>query len=253
MFRILVLAVLCSLFILWNGEARVVRPPVQPKTEVSQVLPEHEHDANCERTLATPVQIICILDRSGSMSSVAEDTIGGYNTFLKKQKENPDAAEVTTVLFDDEYELTVDAMNLQEVPELTSKEYFARGTTALLDAIGRTITSTVGKMQNEGICPEKRRVLVMIMTDGLENASNEYNKATVKKLIEETTEKYHWNYIFMGANMDSVKEASALGIDSRHAANFSHNRRGVEHSFDSMSRAAEDVRREGAVAEDWNE
>ena len=243
---------MCLIFFVGIAESRSVisKPPVD--SETIQAFPKHKHNSKCKETAAEPVQIICILDRSGSMSHVVEDTIGGYNSFLAKQKENSGAAEVTTVLFDNVYEKITDAADIQEVAELTSDEYYARGTTALLDAIGITITDTLGKMEREKICPEKRRVIVMIMTDGLENASREYNKATVKSLIETTTKNYNWNYIFLGANMDSVSEASKLGISSKRAANFAHDSEGVSKSFAMMSKAAEDVRNDGAVDEDWS-
>lgn len=221
--------------------------------ETNFTMPKHEHKATCAQTTAEPVQIICILDRSGSMSSLAEDTIGGYNTFLAKQRENSGEAEVTTVLFDNNYELIADAVNLQEIENLTSEKYYARGTTALLDALGITITNTLGKMEQKNICPEKRRVLVLIMTDGLENASREYSKAAVKTLIEETSKNYGWNYIFMGANMDSVSEASAIGISGRNAMNFAHTKRGIAESFDRMSDVADEVRESGSVSENWKE
>ena len=136
---------------------------------------------------------------------------------------------------------------------MTSEEYYARGTTALLDAIGRTLTDVAGKMEKEKICPEKRRVLVLIMTDGLENASQEYNKATVKAMIEQTTENYKWNYIFMGANIDSVSEAESMGISGRHAMNYSADKKGVRRTFDKMDEAAAAVRESGAVSEDWGD
>ena len=135
------------------------------------VLPVHKHTSNCEKTSAEPVQIICVLDRSGSMQSLTEDVIGGYNSFLEKQKKESGKAEVTTILFDDQYEKIFDGINLNDAENLTSAIYYARGNTALMDALGRTLTETLGKMEKENICPAKRRVLVMIMTDGLENAS----------------------------------------------------------------------------------
>ena len=138
-----------------------------------------------------------------------------------------------------------------EVPELTSAEYYARGNTALLDAVGRTIMDIAGKMEKDKVCPAKRRVLVLIMTDGLENASEEYDKAAVKALIDASTSEYKWNYIFMGANIDSVAEAASIGIKSSHAANYAHNRRGVRESFAQMGDAASEMRETGNVGEDW--
>ena len=232
------------------AQARVKKPV---ETVKENILPVHKHSAACEETDAEPVQIICILDRSGSMSNLAEDTIGGYNSFLEKQKQTPGKVEVTTVLFDNQYEKIADRVDLSEIEKLTSEKYYARGTTALLDAIGMTLTNVAGKMEKENICPAKRRVLVLIMTDGLENASVEYNKATVKAMIEQTTENYKWNYIFMGANIDSVSEAQSLGIAGRNAMNFSSSSAGVRKTFEKMDDAASAVRESGAVDENWKD
>lgn len=211
----------------------------------------HKHSAKCQLTSAEPVQIICILDRSGSMYPVTEDTIGGYNSFLHKQKQKKGRAEVTTVLFDDQYEKIVDAKDIQQVPELTGKEYYSRGSTALLDAIGRTITTTFGKMNQEEICPAKRRVLFLIMTDGQENDSREYTKAAVKSLINTASKDYKWNFIFMGANIDSVAEAAAIGINADHAVDYEHNAGGVNKTFSRMDAAASEMREKGSVGDSW--
>ena len=247
----LIVLVVGSITCLANVSA-VSKPPVPPETPapppvVQNVLPEHKHTADCEKTSAEPVQLICILDRSGSMSSLAEDTIGGYNSFLAKQRNEPGKAEVTTVLFDDQYEKVAEGVDIQEVKDLTAKQSFARGTTALLDAVGRTIMDTLGRMERDGVCPAKRRVLIMIMTDGKENASKEYNKAAVKAMIEKTTNDYKWNYIFIGANIDSVAEAGSIGIRARHARNYSPDSKGVAETFSQMDEAARDVREKGTV------
>jgi len=216
----------------------------------SEILP-HEHTSQCSMTSAEPVQIICILDRSGSMRHLVGDTIGGYNSFLDKQKKEKGRAEVTTVLFDDKYEKLVDAKDIQKVPELTDKEYYARGMTALLDAVGITVTDTLGRMNKEGVCPAKRRVLFLIMTDGKENHSREYTKADVKAMIEKATEEYKWNFIFMGANIDSVSEAASIGIGADHAVNFTHDAAGVKESFSRMDAAATEMREAGTVGDSW--
>lgn len=210
--------------------------------KVKAVLPKHKHTADCEKTQAEPVLLVCILDRSGSMHDLATDTIGGYNAFLEKQKAAEGEAELTTVLFDDEYEFLLERQPLAKVPELTEKEYFARGSTALLDAVGKTIMSTAGSMKKEGICPERRKVLFMIMTDGKENASREYSRETIKNMITEAQEKYGWQFIFMGANIDSFAEAHSLGIDSKNAMNYEASGRGVQASFERMDEAAMDIR-----------
>ena len=213
---------------------------IPPQITKQNILPTHKHTASCDDTNAEPVQIICILDRSGSMRSLAEDTIGGYNSFIDKQKKESGKAAVTTVLFDDQYEKILDNVDLERTPELTSSEYYARGTTALLDAVGRTIMDTAGNMEKEGICPAKRRVLVIIMTDD------------VKAMIEATTNEYKWNYIFMGANIDSVAEATSIGIKSGNAGNYKATPQGVRESFAFMDNAASEVREKGEVSEDWN-
>ena len=250
MFRCLLISVLMVLAANSLCMAKVLPTPSEPMDK-SNVLPVHEHTANCDSTKPEPVQIVCILDRSGSMRELVTDTIGGYNSFLEKQKQEPGTAEVTTVLFDDQYEKLVDAVDIKDVPEMTPKEYYARGMTALLDAVGRTITSTLGRMEKEGICPVKRRVLFLIMTDGQENDSKEYSKASVKAMIDKTTEEYKWNYIFMGANIDSVAEAAALGISAKHAVNYDHDSKGVAQSFARMDAAASEMRETGNVSEDW--
>ncbi|MBR5381117.1 MAG: VWA domain-containing protein, partial [Oscillospiraceae bacterium] len=237
-----------------NVPALAMTPPAEPpeppvQTARGPVLPPHEHTESCELTSAEPVQIVCILDRSGSMRALAGDTIGGYNSFLDKQRKEPGEAEVTTVLFDDKYELIGAGVPLAEAPELTPATYYARGTTALLDAVGRTIMETAGRMEKEGVCPAKRRVLFLIMTDGLENASREYDKASVKAMIEAATQEYHWNFVFMGANIDSVAEASSMGISAQHAVNYTHDRKGVAAAFECMEAAAREVREEGRVGE----
>ena len=251
MFRVLTLAAIMLLLFVGEGFSTRVPPPPPPQEPVTTVkeniLPPHEHTEKCNETSAEPVQIICILDRSGSMSSLTSDTIGGYNSFIEKQKQQAGKAQLTTVLFDNQYEKIVDGADLNDVRELTSAEYYARGTTALLDAVGMTITDILGKMERDGVCPAKRRVLIMIMTDGYENASKEYSKADVKSLVEATTKNYNWNYIFMGANIDSVAEAGSIGIRPQHAANYRHDSEGVKRSFEQMDEAAKAVREKGTL------
>ncbi|MBR1806925.1 MAG: VWA domain-containing protein [Selenomonadaceae bacterium] len=246
MFRVLILSVVMLLFV---GQAYSKTLPVKETAEPvkEQVQLTHKHSDACKQTSAEPVQIICILDRSGSMSSLAADTIGGYNSFIAQQKSKAGAAQVTTVLFDDQYEKITDAVDLQQVPELTSAQYYARGTTALLDAVGMTLTETLAKMEAEKVCPAKRRVIVLIMTDGYENASKEFTKAKVKSLVEATTKQYDWNYVFIGANIDAAAEANGIGIDRKHAANYAPTGKGVRESFDRMNAAAEEVRERGTL------
>ena len=176
--------------------------------------------------------IIFILDRSGSMGCIEEETIKGYNVFLKKQKKNKGNVFVTTVLFDDQYELLYTRDNILNVKNITNREYYARGCTALMDAIGKTITT----MDNS--VPKDNRVLFVIITDGLENASREYNRAQVRKLIKKHKK---WEFVFLGANIDSCQEGASIGISKERTANFSQNKRSVGSVFECASMLCEDM------------
>ena len=152
-------------------------------------------------------EMVFVLDRSGSMSGLAADTIGGFNELIEKQKKIEGDAYVTTVLFDHEYEVLHDHVALGEVAPLTDKEYFARGSTALLDAVGRTINAVGARL---GATPEEERpahVVFVITTDGMENASREYTAKQVREMVEHQQQKYSWQFVFLGANMDAVSEA----------------------------------------------
>lgn len=177
------------------------------------------------------INVIFLLDRSGSMQGAETDTIGGYNSFLKKQKDN---TLVTTVLFDDKYETLYYRENIKKVKKLTSKEYYVRGCTALYDAIGITINRLEKDVKNE-------KVIFVITTDGLENASKEYNKDSVKKLI-----KKHSNYefIYLGANIDSYAEGAKIGIKSSNIANYKKSRKGISSMFGCVAKACDAIRDE---------
>jgi hypothetical protein len=163
-------------------------------------------------------EIVFILDRSGSMAGLENDTIGGFNGFVKKQAEAGQTS-LSTVLFDDKYEILHNGIDAGEAV-LTDREYYIRGSTALLDAVGRTIND-VGKRLNE--TPEALRpgkVIFVITTDGLENASREFGYDEVKRMITHQSEKYGWEFVFMGANIDVVKEGSKLGISANRSLCF---------------------------------
>ena len=163
-------------------------------------------------------EIVFILDRSGSMTGLENDTIGGFNGFVKKQAEAGQTS-LSTVLFDDKYEILHNGIDAGKAV-LTDREYYTRGSTALLDAVGRTIND-VGKRLNE--TPEALRpgkVIFVITTDGLENASREFGYDEVKRMITHQSEKYGWEFIFMGANIDVVKEGGRLGISASRSLDF---------------------------------
>ena len=184
--------------------------------------------------------IIFILDRSGSMSEIEIDTIGGFNSFIKNHKKNKNT-KVTTILFDDRYEILYERKTIEEVSKLTPKEYYVRGCTALMDAIGKTIDSLDKKIKDN-------KVLFVITTDGLENASREYSKEKVRKLIEKHS---NWEFIYIGADIDSYSEASSIGIKSSNTANYSKSRRGVGTLFNSVGKAFDTVYCDQELSSTW--
>lgn len=176
-------------------------------------------------------EMVFVLDRSGSMSGLAADTIGGFNELIEKQKKIEGDAYVTTVLFDHEYEVLHDHVALEEVAPLTDREYFARGSTALLDAVGRTIDTVGARL---AAAPEEERpahVVFVITTDGMENSSREYTAQRVRGMIEHQQQKYSWQFVFLGANMDAVSEARKLGISAKYAADFTPSHSGVRKMY----------------------
>jgi uncharacterized protein YegL len=175
-------------------------------------------------------EIIFLLDRSGSMGGLERDTIGGFNAFIDNQKKLEGKTLVTGVLFDDQYEVVWNGADAEKV-KLTAEEYYVRGCTALLDAIGKTILDVGYRLSktNEGNRPGK--VIFVITTDGFENASREFTYEKVKELIKHQQEKYNWEFIFLGANIDAEREAYNLGIHSQNAFNFEATGVGVESMY----------------------
>ena len=192
-------------------------------------------------------EIVFILDRSGSMSGLEADTIGGFNSMIAKQKKEEGEAYVSTILFDDKCEVLHDRVSMDNVPVMTDKDYYVRGCTALLDAVGGTIhhIANIHKYAREEDRPEK--TLFVITTDGMENASTRYSYKKVQKMIKKEQEKYGWEFIFIGANIDSVQEAEKFGIRKERAVNYVHDEMGTETLYRSVNkvvcamRLAEDV------------
>ncbi len=192
-------------------------------------------------------ELIYILDMSGSMRHLTNDTIGGYNSLLNEQrklgKENPDLrANVTTVLFDDRYILLHDRADIRTVPDITDKEYVPLGMTAMLDAIGRTLVSVGAKL---AAMPEEERpglVSVTIITDGQENASTEYDWAAIHRMITEQREKYSWVFSFIGANIDVEHTSDQLGIARRMSRRYTASSRGTASVFASVDRGVRAMR-----------
>ncbi len=179
-------------------------------------------------------EMVFILDRSGSMHSLTPDTIGGFNSMIESQKKEEGEAFVTTVLFDDQYELLHDHVDIQEIKPITNKEYYARGMTALLDAVGKTINSVGSRLSNTPEDERPDKVVFVITTDGLENASMEFNKNAIKEMIEHQQDKYSWTFIFLGANMDAVGEAASLGIDASHSHTYTASAKGTSSVYASL-------------------
>ena len=198
-------------------------------------------------------ELVFVLDKSGSMAGLEGDTIGGYNAMLEKQKAVEGECRITTVLFDNNYELLHDRLDIRAVGPMTEKEYFVGGSTALLDAIGRTI-SKIGNVQKhtaEGYRADK--VLFVIITDGEENASREYSAKKVKAQIERQKEKYGWEFIFLGANIDAVEAAGRFGINADRAQTYHADSQGVALNFDAVGEAVTSFRMCAAVPEDWSD
>ena len=198
------------------------------------------------------VDVVFILDRSGSMGGLESDTIGGFNSMLEKQRKIDGKAFITTVLlFDDQYELLHDRVNIAKVNNITEKEYFVRGSTALLDAIGKTIAKEKAIQDTLGKNEKADKVLFVIITDGLENASKEYSSSTVKKLIETQKEKYGWEFLFLGANIDAIETAGSIGISPERAVNYKSDSIGTKKNYDTLNKAVEEVRSGNELKKEW--
>ncbi len=176
------------------------------------------------------LDVVFLLDRSGSMSNCIEDTIGGYNSYLEKQRKNKNTL-ITTILFDNQYEVLHDRVEVDKVKDITKEEYYTRGCTALLDALGTSIQE-----MEKNKC---EKALFVITTDGLENASYKFNKTQIKEMIEAHPS---WEFIYIGANIDSYTEASQLGIKQSNIANYSKSKKGVQELFSAVDMATCEMR-----------
>ena len=196
-------------------------------------------------------EIVFILDRSGSMQGLEGDTIGGFNAMLEKQKLEQGEAFVSTVLFDDESSVLHDRVDIQKVAPMTRRDYFVGGCTALLDAVGEAIhhIANVHKYAREEDVPEK--TVFVITTDGMENASRKYTYEKVKKMISLQQEKYGWEFLFLGANIDAAREAARFGIREDRAANYHADSKGTAVIYEAMSDAVGCVRACRPMSADW--
>ena len=191
-------------------------------------------------------ELVFILDKSGSMSGLEKDTIGGFNSMLQKQRAVDGECRITTVLFDNNYELLHDRIDIRAVSPMTEREYQVGGSTALLDAIGRTIQKLVNVQKNTAEAYRAEKVMFVIITDGEENSSREWSAEKVKALIEEE-KKYGWEFIFLGANIDAVETAGRFGISADRAVDYVPDGAGTELNFQAMSETVACFRATGAV------
>ena len=182
-------------------------------------------------------ELVMILDRSGSMQGLEKDTIGGFNSMIEKQKKEEGEAFVSVILFDDVSEVLYDRVEIGKVELMTDRQYYVRGCTALLDAVGGAIRhiGNVHKYARPEDIPEK--TLFIITTDGMENASRAFTYDRVRRMIERQKEQYHWEFLFLGANIDAVREAGRFGIRPERAVTYEHDTIGTELNFRVMSRA----------------
>lgn len=197
-------------------------------------------------------ELVFILDRSGSMAGLEEDTIGGFNSLIKKQKRQKGSCFVSTVLFNHRSKVLYDRMPIAEVPPMTDKDYEVYGNTALLDAIGGAIhhIKNIHKYARPEDVPE--HTLIVIMTDGMENASFQYSEQEVKTMIREQKAKYDWEFLFLGANIDAVSTAVNFGIGAYRSVNYHADSVGTRVAYDAIEETIRRVRKASPITSDWS-
>lgn len=192
-------------------------------------------------------ELVFILDKSGSMAGLENDTVGGFNSMLRKQKEVDGECRITTVLFDNRYELLHDRIEIQAVSPMTDREYQVGGSTALLDAIGKAIHKLVSVQRNTAQEFRAKKVMFVIITDGEENSSREYSADKVRSMIEYEKSRYGWEFVFLGANIDAVETAGRFGIPADRAVDYVPDGAGTQLNFRMMSEAVASFRQTNAV------
>lgn len=198
-------------------------------------------------------EVVFILDKSGSMAGLETDTIGGFNGMLNKQKKAEGEAYVTTVLFNHQYELLHDRIHVKGISPITERDYEVGGTTALLDAIGFSIQKIVNVQKNTSVVERADQVLFVITTDGMENASREFTSEKIKKMITHQKEKYGWDFMFLGANIDAISTAAQFGIDEDFAVDYHADQMGTQLNYEMVSEAVIILRSGKKMDRSWKE
>ncbi|MDR1623190.1 MAG: VWA domain-containing protein [Synergistaceae bacterium] len=196
-------------------------------------------------------ELVFILDRSGSMGGLESDTIGGFNSMLDKQRLESGDCRLTTVLFDHEYEVLHDRIDLKAVSPMTEEEYFVRGSTALLDAVGKTIHKIDSVQERTAEEYRAEKVLFIITTDGMENASRKYTYEKIKSMVERRREKCGWEFIFLGADIDAVETGGRLGIARTRARKYRKDGEGVHKNYHALNEVVREFRGGALISEDW--
>ena len=185
--------------------------------------------------MAKHTKIVMVLDRSGSMKSIEQDTIGGVNQFLADQKKIKGKAEMTLVLFDDQYDVVFEDVDIQDVKDLDNTTFVPRGSTALLDAVGKTINTTYSAIKSAKKKDKPEQVVFVVITDGMENHSREYTREAIFNMITEMKEKNKWEFMFLGANQDAIDVGGQYGFVTGSSMTYAANEKGVSTSYALMS------------------